>query len=502
MKKEGNILKDNCFTVLSFILFTLLWPLSSFAQENNDPIVIGANIGNVPWEFQDTDGTFIGFEVDLVTEIGKRLNRPVNILNMPFNGLFAAVQSGRIDIAISSIGITDKRLESVSFTQPFYDSDQSLTVVKGSGITSLADLRGEIVAADTGSTGDIWATANQEKYGFAEIRRYEGLAPAMLDVVIGRVKGYISDIPALQYYTKDKPNLKVVERIPTGGRYALMLGKNSAILTDVNNTISLLKEEGFVNQLHLKWYGTLAEASTSTAKVVPMPSVSDGLIFNFVDTFLNMDVFMQTYPMLIAGLITTIQLGFLAIVAGLLLGLFLALVRLYAHIAFRIIAKAYIDVFRSIPLLVLLIIIFYALPFVGISLSPFYAAAVALTVVSGAYTAEIFRAGIEAIPKGQFEASEALGLSYKDMMVEVILPQAIKVVIPPLTNNCINVIKDTALASVVAMPDLLKQATQAQAIAANPTPLIAAAVIYLAFLLPLVLWVSSLEKKFKAGDAQ
>jgi len=474
----------------------------SVAQESNDPIVVGANIGNVPWEFQNTDGTFIGFEIDLVNEIGKRLNRPVNIINVPFNGLFAAVQSGRIDIAMSSIGITDKRLESVAFTQPFYDSDQSLTVVRGSGITSLEDLRGQIVAADTGSTGDIWATANQGKYGFAEIRRYEGLAPAMLDVVIGRVKGYISDIPALQYYTKDKPNLEVVERIPTGGRYALMLGKNSAILNDVNDTISILKEEGFVNQLHLKWYGTLAEESTSTARVVPMPTTSDGLIFNFVETFLNMDVFLQTYPMLIDGLFTTIQLGILAIVAGLILGLILALLKLYAHKAVRIIVKAYIDVFRSIPLLVLLIIIFYALPFVGISLSPFYAAAVALTVVSGAYTAEIFRAGIEAIPKGQFEASEALGLSYKDMMVDVILPQAIKVVIPPLTNNCINVIKDTALASVVAMPDLLKQATQAQAVAANPTPLIAAAVIYLAFLLPLVLWVSGLEKKFKAGDTQ
>ena len=281
-----------------------------------------------------------------------------------------------------------------------------------------------------------------------------------------------------------------------------MLGKNSAILNDVNDTISILKEEGFVNQLHLKWYGTLAEESTSTARVVPMPTTSDGLIFNFVETFLNMDVFLQTYPMLIDGLFTTIQLGILAIVAGLILGLILALLKLYAHKAVRIIVKAYIDVFRSIPLLVLLIIIFYALPFVGISLSPFYAAAVALTVVSGAYTAEIFRAGIEAIPKGQFEASEALGLSYKDMMVDVILPQAIKVVIPPLTNNCINVIKDTALASVVAMPDLLKQATQAQAVAANPTPLIAAAVIYLAFLLPLVLWVSGLEKKFKAGDTQ
>lgn len=154
-RKEGNILKNNCFTVLKITLFILLWPILSFAQDDKDPITVGANIGNVPWEFQNTDGTFIGFEVDLVTEIGRRLNRPVNIINVPFNGLFAAVQSGRIDIAISSIGITDKRLESVSFTQPFYDSDQSLTVVKGSGITSLSDLRGQIVAADTGSAGDI-----------------------------------------------------------------------------------------------------------------------------------------------------------------------------------------------------------------------------------------------------------------------------------------------------------------------------------------------------------
>jgi polar amino acid transport system permease protein len=193
-------------------------------------------------------------------------------------------------------------------------------------------------------------------------------------------------------------------------------------------------------------------------------------------------------------------LGFSAIIAGLIFGLLLALSKLYGHKAIQVAAKAYIDIFRSIPLLVLLIIIFYALPFVGLSFSPFNAAAVALTLVSGAYTAEIFRAGIEAVPQGQFEASEALGLSYKNTMVEIILPQAIKIVIPPLTNNCINVIKDTALASVVAMPDLLKQATQAQAVAANPTPLIAAAVIYLMFLLPLVLWVSRLEVKFRRGS--
>jgi len=467
------------------------------AQNIESPIIVGANIGNVPWEFQDTTGKFVGFEIDLVNEIGLLLDRKIEIINIPFNGLFAAVQSGRVDIAISSIGITPKRLESMSFTQPYYDSDQSLTTVKGNGIESLNDLRNKIIAVDTGSTGDIWATENKQKYGFAEIRRYEGLAPAMLDVVIGRVKGYISDIPALLYYTKDKPNLVVVERIPTGGRYSLMMGKNKPLVGQANKAITSLKLDGVINTLHAKWFGALAEEATSTVRVVPMPAGEEGLILDFVDTFLNMNVFMQTYPMLIAGLVVTIQLGFIAIISGLVFGLLLALSRLYAHKAIQVTAKAYIDIFRSIPLLVLLIVIFYALPFVGLSFSPFNAAAVALTLVSGAYTAEIFRAGIEAVPKGQFEASKALGLSYKNTMVEVILPQAIKIVIPPLTNNCINVIKDTALASVVAMPDLLKQATQAQAVAANPTPLIAAAVIYLMFLLPLVLWVSRLEVKFR-----
>jgi polar amino acid transport system permease protein len=119
--------------------------------------------------------------------------------------------------------------------------------------------------------------------------------------------------------------------------------------------------------------------------------------------------------------------------------------------------------------------------------------------VSCAYAAEIFRAGIQAVPSGQFEASRALGLRYWSMMTFVILPQAFRVVIPPITNNCINVMKDTALASVVAMPDLLKQATQAQALSANPTPLVGAALIYLLLLLPMVRIVGTLERRFAVG---
>jgi len=220
---------------------------------------------------------------------------------------------------------------------------------------------------------------------------------------------------------------------------------------------------------------------------------------SFVETFFNWDVLVRSLPLLATGLAVTAKLGLVSIAAGLLLGLFVALVRLYGFLPLRYLVRIYIDIFRSIPLLVLLIVVYYALPFVGLRMSPFMSAACTLTVVSGAYTAEIFRAGIEAVPKGQFEAAAALGLNFRHTMLDVVLPQAVRIVIPPLTNNSINVIKDTALASVVAMPDLLKQATQAQALEANPTPLIVAALIYVAFLWPMVLLVGRLEKRMGAG---
>ena len=221
---------------------------------------------------------------------------------------------------------------------------------------------------------------------------------------------------------------------------------------------------------------------------------------NLIDTFFNWSVFRDALPLLLEGLWITILLGAVSIVAGLVAGLLMALVRLYGNQVARAVARVYIDVFRSIPLLVLLVLVYYALPFVGIRLTSFTSAATALTLVSCAYTAEIFRAGIQAIPKGQFEAAEAIGLGFFNTLRDVVLPQAFRIVVPPLTSNCINVLKDTALASVVAMPDLLKQATQAQALAANPTPLIGAAFLYLLLLLPLVRLVGFFEERHRAAS--
>lgn len=234
-------------------------------------LTVGANIGNVPWEFQNASGETVGFEIDLINEVGKRLGKSVEFVNVPFNGLFSAVQSGRINMAVSSITITDKRLQSVTFAQPYYDSDQSLTVTAASGITGLSGMEGKVVGVDTGSTGDMWATNNGSQYKFGEIRKFEGLSPAMLDLVAGRVDGYISDIPALLYYVKDKPDLKVVERIPTGEKYSVMFNKDDPLAKEVNDVISTLKKEGFVAKLHETWFGAKAEDTTSTVMVMDMP---------------------------------------------------------------------------------------------------------------------------------------------------------------------------------------------------------------------------------------
>lgn len=218
---------------------------------------------------------------------------------------------------------------------------------------------------------------------------------------------------------------------------------------------------------------------------------------DLIDTFFNWDVMVRAFPMLMRGVWNTVLLGCASILFGGIAGLAICLARLYGPRPVRLLAVGYIDILRAMPILVLLILIYYALPFVGIRFSSFTSATLALSMVLAAFTAEVCRAGIESIPRGQFEAAAALGLNFWTAMRKVILPQAIRVVIPPLTSNCVSIYKDTALASVVAMPDLLKQATDAQALMANPTPLIGAALIYLAFLWPLVRLVNWLEERGK-----
>lgn len=216
-----------------------------------------------------------------------------------------------------------------------------------------------------------------------------------------------------------------------------------------------------------------------------------------IDFFFNWEKMTGSWTTLFRGLGVTLMLAAISAVFTVLIGLMVAILRSFRSPTLNIFLKAYVDVFRSIPMIVVMVLIFFALPYAGISFGSIVTTIVALSIGYGAYAAESFRAGFESVHTGQIEAARSLGIGRWKTIRKIILPQAIPVVIPPLTGNLVAMLKETAVASVVAAPELLKRARELYTSKTNPTPLIAAALVYLVVLVPLVRIVNMLEKRVK-----
>jgi His/Glu/Gln/Arg/opine family amino acid ABC transporter permease subunit len=214
-------------------------------------------------------------------------------------------------------------------------------------------------------------------------------------------------------------------------------------------------------------------------------------------SFFNFKKMSGAWPELLDGLLVTLELSAVSAVFAVLIGLVVAVLRWFGSRTVNLFLIAYVDLFRSIPMIVLMVFVYYALPYIGITLVSVTATIVALSLGYGAYMSESFRAGIESVHFGQTEASRGLGLTRWQTMRLVILPQAIKVVIPPLTGNLIAMLKDTAVASVVAAPELLKRSREVYVGKANPTSLVMAAMLYLLILVPLSRLAGLLELQLK-----
>jgi polar amino acid transport system substrate-binding protein len=256
---------------LAFVAAAALAGLTVGAPASAETLEVGAYPQNPPWEVKKEDGSFEGFEVDLVNEIGKRIGAEMHIQDYDFQALFAATSSGRIDLAISTITITDERLQSQSFTQGYYDSDMALASAVDSGITSLADMKGKPIGALATSTGETWIKENTEKYGFGELKTYNTQQDLLLDAQAGRIAGLISDIAGLQFSFVQMPQMHVVERIKMSDRYGMMMQKDSPNLQRVNDAITAIKQDGTLAALHKKWLGADADPSTSTVMVLDIP---------------------------------------------------------------------------------------------------------------------------------------------------------------------------------------------------------------------------------------
>jgi polar amino acid transport system permease protein len=214
-----------------------------------------------------------------------------------------------------------------------------------------------------------------------------------------------------------------------------------------------------------------------------------------LENFANVDSLLRIYPLLLQGLVYTFWLSVTALPLGMLLGLTIAVLYSFKHRWVNIALLVYIDLFRSFPVLVLLILIFFGLPFVGLTLGGFTAAVLAIVLNNSGYYGEIFRAGILSVPQGQSDAARALGFKPLHLVFYIVLPQAIRNVMAPLASNSLELVKTTPIAALVALPELLRSARVAQEQTYNPTPLMAAAVIFFVLLYPFARWVTRLERQ-------
>jgi len=215
----------------------------------------------------------------------------------------------------------------------------------------------------------------------------------------------------------------------------------------------------------------------------------------FAQQFLNLEIMAAAWPMVLTGLWMSLALCAVVIPLGLVGGLAVALAALSPRRWLRWPTVALIDLFRAIPPLVLLIMVYSGLPFAGVRLDPFVAVALAFLLNNSAYFGEVYRAGIESVPPGQAEAARSTGMSKTQAMVWVVLPQAVRNVLPDLVSNTVEVVKLTSLASVVSLSEMLHQADLARSVTYNASPIVLAAAIYLALLWPLVRLISRFERR-------
>jgi len=216
----------------------------------------------------------------------------------------------------------------------------------------------------------------------------------------------------------------------------------------------------------------------------------------FIDSFFKLSVMQDYLPEIIDGFLLTCYLALEIVVSGLTLGLFLALVRTYRFWATNLLIVAFVDIMRALPPLVFILLLYFGLPGVGINLTGFEVTWLTLSLVLAAFSEEIFRAGILAVPKGQWEAARSTGLGFGQTLIHVIMPQAFRLTVPPLTNRTIGITKNTALGTVVGVGEILNQATTGQSFSGNASPLVLGAIAYLILFVPVVIFGRWVETRF------
>lgn len=405
--------------------------------------------GGAPYIFPDPKdpSKFIGFEVDLADAIARELGVKARQSQNAWDSLIPALERGDFDFAMNGIEITPQRESKVLFSFPYYIYTEQLVVRKGeSRIKDIHDLKGKKVGTLSGTVAqDILM-----KTGGIDVRIYPGQVEPYEDLALKRIDAVLLDLPIAAYYAKPNPKLMYAGPPVGEGFYGIAVRKtDEALKIKIDEILVKLHKSGELRKIYEKWnlwnetQENLFKDLQESSGFVSLEDSKRAPLYTF-------------FPTLLKGAGITVIISVFSMALAVSLGLALTLIRLYSRAPFSTIASAYIEIYRGTPLLIQLYILYYGLPNIGISLSPIFAAFLGLGMNYAAYEAELYRAGINAVPKGQMEAALSLGMTRSLAIRRVIMPQALRIAIPGVTNDFIALFKDSSLVSIIAMVELTK----------------------------------------------
>lgn len=441
---------------------------------------VGLSADYAPMEFEHTVNgktEYAGVDIDLAKKIAKDNNLKLKIVNMSFDSLLGALKTGKIDIIISGMTSTPERKKQVDFSDS-YMMTKNIMLVKKDKVNEYKDIKdfnNKKVGAQKGTEQEKIAQTEIENASITSLSR---LPDVILALKSAKVEGAVVEKPVAEAYLKQNPKLGIsnVKFNEEEKDTVIAVPKDSPkLLSQINKTIKEVKDKGLID----KYMTNAANAMNDDS----------GFISKYGSFFLK-------------GIKITILISLIGVALGSILGAFVALMKLSKIKIISWIASIYIEILRGTPMLVQVFIVFFGITAaLGLDISALVCGTIALVINSSAYIAEIIRAGINAVDKGQMEAARSLGLNYRQTMKSVIMPQAIKNILPALGNEFVTLIKESSIVSTIGVGEIMFNAQVVQGISFDPfTPLLVAAALYFVLTFVLTRIMNMIEGRLNASD--
>lgn len=403
--------------------------------------LIASDSAFAPFEFKNDQQEYVGIDVDLLKRAAEMQGFNVQFNHIGFSGAVQAVESNQADAMIAGMTITEQRKQAFDFSTPYFDSGIQLAVKEGNrSIESYKDLKKKKVGAKVGTESADYLEEHKDEYGYT-IKYYDA-ADQLYDALrVGAIDALMDNYPVIGYAIAQGQKIETpIDRV-SGGQYgfAVKKGQNPELIEMFNEAIAEMKRTGEYEEILARYI----QDGNPQVKTVDESTFS-GLLKN-------------NYKILLVGLGKTMLLALISFALALIVGIIFGLMSVSPVKPLRVIASIYVDIIRGIPMMVLALFIFFGLSdAIGMTIPDFTAAIITLTLNASAYIAEIVRGGINAVPAGQMEAARSLGLPYMRTMQKIILPQAIKIMIPSFINQFVISLKDTTIISVIGVVELLQ----------------------------------------------